>query len=71
VARRITGKKPKPASDLLDIEEAAAFLSVTPRWMRRAVFEKRIPYYKIGGQLRWKRRDLEAYLNRQREEATW
>lgn len=46
----------------LSIEQAAAYLNVEIRWMRRAVFERRLPYYKVGRYLRFRRRDLEAFL---------
>lgn len=46
----------------LDIKQAAAFLNVAERWMRRAVGERRIAYYKVGGHVRFAVEDLRAYL---------
>ena len=51
---------------LLDIEQTAAYLGVTPRWVRRAVAERRIPHHKIGKLVRFHRDDLDAYLDAQR-----
>ena len=53
----------------LDIDGAAEYLSVTPRWMRRAVLEKTIPYIKLGLLVRFDRADLDAYLTEARHEA--
>ena len=47
----------------LTIGEAAAFLNVEVRWMRRAVAERRLPYYKFGHHLRFMPEDLRGYLN--------
>ena len=52
----------------LSIEQAAAFLNVEVRWMRRAVFERRLPYYKVGRYLRFRPEDLEEFLARRRIE---
>lgn len=46
----------------LTIEEAAAFLNVTERWVRRAIYESRLPYYKLGHHVRLAVEDLRAYL---------
>ena len=50
----------------LSIEQAAAYLNVEVRWMRRAVFERRLPYYKVGRYIRFRRADLEDFLVRGR-----
>ena len=50
----------------LSIEQAAAYLNVEVRWMRRAVFERRLPYYKVGRYIRFRREDLEEFLRRGR-----
>jgi excisionase family DNA binding protein len=46
---------------LLDTAEAAEFLRVTERWVRRAVAERTIPFVKIGRYVRFELADLEAY----------
>lgn len=68
----MTGKKSYSASEnraprrMLDYDESANYLSVTPRWMRRAVALRVIPHHKIGRLVRFDRRDLDAYLDAQR-----
>jgi excisionase family DNA binding protein len=56
--------------DLLTLEEAAVYLTVTPRFMRRLVFERRIAHVKVGRFVRFERADLDAFLTAGRIEAT-
>lgn len=51
---------PAPASRFLSVDEAAAHLNVSPRWIRRAVFERSIRYRKIGKFVRFDVADLDA-----------
>ena len=51
----------------LDVEQAAAYLSVTPRKMRRIRQERRIPTFKIGRDVRFDPYDLDEYLKQCRE----
>ncbi len=51
-----------PTNPLLDIPSAAAYLGTSERHMRRLVAERRITHSKIGGKLRFKREDLDAYI---------
>lgn len=52
----------------LSIPEAAVFLNVTDRWVRRAVRERRIPYLKVGRNVRFLIADLQAFLAQSRVE---
>lgn len=54
---------------LLTLDQAAAYLGVTTRWMRRAVEQRTVPYVKVGRWVRFDQADLEAYLAAQRVEA--
>jgi excisionase family DNA binding protein len=56
------------ASDLLDVEGAAAYLGVPETYVRRIVLEKRVIYYKLGKYLRFKSSDLDALLDAGRVE---
>ena len=47
---------------LLDIGEVAAHLNVTVRHVRRLVFERRIPYIKVGALLRFDPEEVTAWL---------
>jgi len=42
--------------------EAAAYLNVNERYMRRLVSERRIPYFKVGRLLRFSPADLDAFI---------
>lgn len=48
--------------ELLDVEQAAEYLGVTPRWMRRAVAERRIEFIRVGRLIRWRKDALDRYL---------
>lgn len=46
----------------IELVEAASYLNVTERYVRRLVAERRITYLKIGRLLRFAPEDLDAYL---------
>ena len=52
----------KHGGGLLDVGEAAAYLSTTERHIRRLRNEMRLPYVKVGSKLRFLRDDLDAYV---------
>ncbi|MDH3294410.1 MAG: helix-turn-helix domain-containing protein [Acidimicrobiia bacterium] len=54
---------------LLDVGQAAERLGVTPRFVRRLVFERRLAYIKVGKYVRFDLDDLEAWLASHRVEA--
>ncbi len=45
----------------LNAQEAAAYLGMSVRWIRRSVEERRIRMTKLGGRLAFKRSWLDAY----------
>lgn len=47
---------------LLNIKEAAKFLSVKESWIRSAVFKQEIPIVKLGRLVRFRRSDLENFI---------
>ena len=47
---------------LLTTEEAAERLNITPRHVRRLVFERRIAYRKVGRYVRFHPDDLAEYI---------
>jgi len=64
-------KPPKAVSgrvltELLDLEEVARRLSTSPRHIRRMVFERRIPFVKVGRFVRFVPDDLARWLDEQR-----
>lgn len=55
-------------SPLLTKVEAADYLNVSERFVKRLVFEKRIPVHKLGRHVRIRQADLDAYLEANRVE---
>ena len=51
-----------------DTEEAASFLGMSEAWIRKAVHLRTLPFIKIGRAVRFKRSDLEAFLDAKRIE---
>jgi len=47
----------------LDIEQAAKYLNVTERFMRRLVAERRIAFHRVGRLLRFRAQDLDAFFS--------
>ncbi len=54
---------------LLNVERAAERLSVSPRFMRKLVAERRIPFFKVGRAVRFDTADLRDWLESCRVEA--
>jgi excisionase family DNA binding protein len=44
------------------IPEAAAYLHVSPRFVRRLVNQRRLPYLRLGSLIRLRPDDIDAYL---------
>lgn len=47
---------------VLTIDQAAEYLATTPRHVKRLRAEGRIPFTKVGGRLRFRRVDLDRWL---------
>ena len=47
----------------LDIGELAAWLRITERHVRRLIAERRIPFHKIGGRIRFVPDEIRAWLD--------
>ena len=56
-------------SRLLDVDAAAEYLSVTPRFIRRLVAERRVPFVKLGRHLRFDPSDLDRFIDAGRVDA--
>ncbi len=54
------------SESLMDIEAVAHRLGVTPRFVRRLVSERRIPYFKVGHFVRFDRVEVDEWLMEQR-----
>lgn len=55
--------------ELLTVGQAAELLGTGPRFIRRLIEERRIPYTKLGRFVRLQRADLEAFVASGRVEA--
>jgi len=48
---------------LLTTQELAAWLNIKPSTLRKWVCHKKIPFLKIGGSVRFRKMDIEQWLN--------
>ena len=55
---------------LLSIADAAVRLGVTERYVRRLVYERRVPFYKVGRLVRFRETELDQWLEASRVEAS-
>jgi excisionase family DNA binding protein len=60
----------RPSEPPLTLSEAAAYLNVSQRFMRRLVAERRIAFHKLGHLLRFRAADLDLFLCAGRVEPT-
>ena len=62
--KRTTSSKPaSPAGpELLTLAQAAEYLNVSERTVLRCRYERRLPFVKLGRSLRFKRADLDAFI---------
>lgn len=55
---------------ILDIVGLAKYLSVKPNWIYQQTHINAIPYHKLGSQLRFRKRDIDKWLETQKVPAT-
>ena len=55
--------------ELVTTREVLRYLRVTPRTVYRLIRDGDLPAVRMGGRWRFRRTDLEAWLERQRQEA--
>ena len=53
---------PSSPGDLLTVEQAAAHMNVSTRYVRRLVTERRIAFFRLGRCVRFRREDLTAHI---------
>jgi excisionase family DNA binding protein len=51
-------------SDLLSVEESAAFVKLKPSTLRDWILRRRIPFVKLGRRVFLRRQDLESLIER-------
>jgi excisionase family DNA binding protein len=54
--------------EVLTVEEAAARMKMSARYVRRLVAERRIPFHKVGRSVRLKAADVAAHIDAGRVE---
>jgi excisionase family DNA binding protein len=47
---------------LLDVEQAKELLNVTTKWIYQRTYRNELPHLKVGGLLRFRASELNAYL---------
>ena len=57
---------PDPTTELLTRDEVAHLLKISRAGVYRLVEHRRIPFYKVGGSLRFAKSDVIAYLRQHR-----
>ncbi|MGB7236969.1 MAG: helix-turn-helix domain-containing protein [Rhodococcus sp. (in: high G+C Gram-positive bacteria)] len=56
---------------LLDIDDAADYLNVNPRFIRRLIAQRRVNYLKIGKFVRFDQDELDEWVQQRRVDAQW
>jgi excisionase family DNA binding protein len=62
VPQMVVGRQSSRNKPLLDVADAAAYLSVAPGYLRRLVRERRIAHHHVGKFLRFDLGDLEGFI---------
>jgi excisionase family DNA binding protein len=71
VSRADRARRDRPPARLLTVDEVAEILNVSSAYVRRRlVFERRLPYVKVGRHLRIDERDLRVFIEAGRVSAT-
>ncbi len=63
-----TTERAAPSSEILTLNEAALYLRLSTEELTEAL--DRLPYFRIAGQIRFRRRSLEAWIEAQEQNAT-
>lgn len=61
--------KKQPELEVMTLPEVAACLKVTERTIYRLAGAKKIPAFKVGGVWRFRKTDIEAWINSQSVES--
>jgi excisionase family DNA binding protein len=62
-SNRKAGEEEQPRRLPLTVAEAASYLNVPERFVRRLIAERKVPFLKVGYHVRLWPEDLDAYLN--------
>ena len=56
-------------TEFLNVKEASDFLGYKPSYLYKLIMWRKLPHYKVGKGVRFKREDLVNYLTAERREA--
>jgi len=62
--RRLNDGKEAKVRELMSLEEAADYLRLSPNTLREKVRLRQIPFYKIGGSIRFRRSKIDKWIDR-------
>ena len=65
----VTQKIEISAAGLMDIANAAAYLGISVRTLRKWKDKRLVPFVKLGGLLKFRKSDLDAWIEQNTEEA--
>lgn len=51
------------ADIIFDVKGLCEYLSVSPKWVYDKTHFKELPHYKVGGLLRFRKKDIDKWLN--------
>jgi excisionase family DNA binding protein len=58
--------KPTMESRMMNVKQAAAYLNTTVWFVRTLIWNRRIPFVKFGNRLLLDKKDLDAFIDRQK-----
>ena len=61
---RMLREQTEPVREVLTLEEAANYLRLSPHTLREKTRLRQIPFYKMGGSIRFRRSKLNSWIDR-------
>ena len=55
--------KNRSNDEIFDVQGLAAYLKVSKKWIYERTHLKEVPYLKIGGQLRFRKKDIDKWVD--------
>ena len=63
INQRLETQPSGPVNDWLNIDQAAEYLHVSKSWIYKRTMDGKIPFYKIGKKLAFRRSELNEYIS--------
>jgi excisionase family DNA binding protein len=64
--RPLLHSREEPEDEVYDVKGLCSYLKVKPSWVYEAVHRQRIPHFKVGQLLRFRKKDIDRWLDRQK-----